>query len=144
MGDNVAANEGRLREYIADHVKRIKTVRKDIDKSAEAKRRMVRSNRSGGPGHRIWEARKDAVVNELLYRDSRDARTTTGEDSGIGNPALANNIGSSSEVGTVPQSSTVTVVAPPDERDPTSTLFTAQYAIDNQRIADEMTMFDLG
>lgn len=51
---------------------------------------------------------------------------------------------SSSGVGNVPRSRTVSVVAQPDQRDTTSTLFPARYAIDMERIADEMTMQDLG
>ena len=45
VGDHIAANEERLRKYTSDHVARLESVEKDIDRSASAKGPLSSANR---------------------------------------------------------------------------------------------------
>ena len=141
VGNKIAAYEERLRKYIADHVARLESVRNVIDRSASAKERLARTNRSGDLRQRMWEARNEAVVNELLRRDMTKHNDTA--RAGKACCARSHEPQISSEPRAAPASK-VPFIPPSVRSDGTVTLFPAQYAVVNQLIEDEMIMDDLG
>ena len=125
QGDSDGENEQRLREYIESHVIQIQRLRSRIECNEDAKYRMARANRSGGARHRMWEARNEAIMNELLWRDERATSTS----------ARAVKVS-----GARAHSDDTTVASVPTSLQQ----YPLQYAVDNQRIANEQEMDDLG
>ena len=69
LGDDEEGDRERLCEYILKHVSGMEDLRKEIDRNADAKKRLMSANSQGGPRHCMWEARNEAVLNELIWRD---------------------------------------------------------------------------
>ena len=130
VGDSVTADEQRLKEFIQSHLIRIEALRSEIERSESAKVRLNKVNRSGGSRHRMWEARNEAVVNELLWREMNPIATSArAKDTNSARAQIINE----------------TPPPPPDNSTILQTQrFPQQYAADNLRIADDMELDDLG
>ena len=89
----------------------------------------------------MWEARNEAVVSELLWRDMIKHQDTA--RAGEASSARARGSQISAEP-PAPPAPKVSCVTSPGSSDGTKNLFPAQYAVDNQRIADDLIMDDLG
>ena len=75
-GDGEENDKERIFDYISKHVIRIEDLRKQINLNGDVKARLMCANRQGGPRHRMWEARNEAVLNELIWRDKNQEDPT--------------------------------------------------------------------
>ena len=89
----------------------------------------------------MCEARNDAVVNELLWRDMNKHQDTARAGEAGSTRAHESQIYAEPLAPSAPKISYVTL---PVSSDGSRKLFPTKYAVDNRRIADDMIMDDLG